>query len=165
LLGDTATPAWNEARDELPFVFVSSASLAASGLAMITTSAAETAPARKMAVAGVIGDLLATRIMRRRMDPVVAETLHEGRPGLLLRMSEALTVAGGAATLLAGRHRGVAVAAGAALVAASALTRFGVFEAGIHSAKDPRYTIEPQKRRLAARRAAGTTGDSITTVG
>ena len=47
----------------------------------------------------------------------------------------------------------------------SALTRFGVFEAGIASAKDPRYTIEPQKRRLAARRAAGITDDSITTAG
>lgn len=48
---------------------------------------------------------------------------------------------------------------------ASALTRFGVFEAGIHSTKDPRYVIEPQRRRLAARRAAGETGDSITTAG
>ncbi|HET7074825.1 MAG TPA: nitrite reductase, partial [Mycobacterium sp.] len=52
-----------------------------------------------------------------------------------------------------------------ALAAASALTRFGVFEAGKASARDPRYTIEPQKRRLAARRAAGVTGDSITTAG
>jgi hypothetical protein len=40
-----------------------------------------------------------------------------------------------------------------------------VFEAGIHSAEDPRYTIEPQKRRLAARRAAGVADDSITTAG
>jgi hypothetical protein len=38
-------------------------------------------------------------------------------------------------------------------------------EAGLHSAVDPRYTIEPQKARLAARRAAGVTDDSITTVG
>ncbi len=59
----------------------------------------------------------------------------------------------------------VAVAAGLSLLAASALTRFGIFEAGIRSAKDPRYTIEPQKRRLAARRAAGVTDDSITTAG
>jgi hypothetical protein len=50
-----------------------------------------------------------------------------------------------------------------ALLAASALTRFGIFEAGLASAKDPRYTIEPQKARLAARRAAGVTGDAITT--
>ena len=52
---------------------------------------------------------------------------------------------------------------GAACLSASALTRFGVFRAAIQSAKDPRYTIEPQKRSLAARRAAGITDDSITT--
>lgn len=165
LLADTATPTWHEARDELPFVFVSSASLASAGLAMITTPVAETAPARRLAVMGVIGDLVATRVMRRRMDPVAAEPLHEGRAGTLLRLSEGLAVAGGIGALLGGRHRGVAAAAGLSLVAASALTRFGIFEAGIHSAKDPRYTIEPQKRRLAARRAAGITDDSITTAG
>lgn len=163
LLADTAAPTWNDAGNELPFVFVSSASLAAAGLAMVTTPVAETAPARMLAVIGVVGDLAATRVMHRRMDPVAAEPLHEGRPGMLLRLSEALAVAGGTGVLLGGRRRGVAAAAGLSLVAASALTRFGVFEAGIHSAKDPRYTIEPQKRRLAARRAAGLTSDSITT--
>jgi hypothetical protein len=165
LLADTSTPTWNAARDELPFVFVSSASLASAGLAMITTPVAETAPARRLAVLGVIGDLAATELMRRRMDPVAAEPLHDGRSGALLRLSEALAVAGGIGTLLGGRRRGIAAASGLALVAASALTRFGIFEAGIRSAKDPRYTIEPQKRRLAARRAAGVTDDSITTGG
>jgi formate-dependent nitrite reductase membrane component NrfD len=163
LLGDTSTPTWNDAHEELPFVFVSSASLASAGLAMVTTPVAEAAPARTLAVLGVMGDLLATRIMHRRMDPVAAEPLREGRAGQMLRLSEALAAAGGVGTLLGGRRRGVAVASGLALVAASALTRFGIFEAGIHSAKDPRYTIEPQKRRLAARRAAGITDDSITT--
>jgi formate-dependent nitrite reductase membrane component NrfD len=165
LLADTSTPTWNHARDELPFVFVSSASLAAAGLAMVTTPVAETAPARKLAVIGVVGDLVATRVMRGRMDPVAAEPLHDGRSGSMLRLSEALAVAGGIGTLLGGRRRGVAAAAGLALVAASALTRFGIFEAGIRSANHPRYTIEPQKRRLAARRAAGVTDDSITTAG
>jgi Polysulphide reductase, NrfD len=165
LLADTSTPTWNHAHDELPFVFVSSASLAAAGLAMITTPVAEAAPARKLAVLGVIGDLVATEVMHWRMDPVAAEPLHEGRPGVLLWLSQALAVAGGTGTLLGGRRRPVAAAAGLALLAASALTRFGIFEAGIRSAKDPRYTIEPQKRRLAARRAAGITDDSITTAG
>jgi formate-dependent nitrite reductase membrane component NrfD len=165
LLADTSTPTWNHARDELPFVFVSSASLAAGGLAMITTPVAEAAPARKLAVLGVIGDVIATQVMHRRMDPVAAEPLHEGRSGALLGLSEGLAVAGGVAALLGGRRRPVAVAAGLSLLAASALTRFGIFEAGIRSAKDPRYTIEPQKRRLAARRAAGVTDDSITTAG
>ena len=56
-------------------------------------------------------------------------------------------------------------ALGLALLAASAFARFGVMEAGIESTKDPRHTIEPQKDRLARRRAAGVTDDSITTAG
>ena len=163
LLADTATPTWNAARDDLPFVFVSSASLAAAGLAMVTTPVAEAGPARTLALLGVTGDLIATQVMHRRMDPVAAEPLHRGTPGRMLRGSEALAIAGGLGTLLGGRRRGVAVLSGLALLTASALTRFGVLEAGIQSAKDPRYTIEPQKRRLAARREAGVTDDSITT--
>jgi Polysulphide reductase, NrfD len=165
LLADTATPTWNAAHEDLPFVFVSSASLAASGLAMITTPVAEAGPARTLAVLGVLGDLAATKLMERRMDPVVAEPLHHGVPGRMLRWSERLVIAGGLGALLGGRNRGIAALSGLALATASALTRFGVFEAGLESARDPRYTIEPQKRRLAARRAAGITGDSITTAG
>ena len=55
LLADTATPTWNAAHKDLPFVFVSSASLAAAGLAMITTPVAEAGPARRLAVLGVVG--------------------------------------------------------------------------------------------------------------
>lgn len=163
LLADTATPTWNEAREDLPFVFVSSASLASAGLAMVTTPVAETGPAQRLAVLGVIGDVAASRLMHRRMDPVAAEPLHHGKAGRMLRLSEGLAIAGGIGTLLGGRKRPVAVASGLALLASSALTRFGIFEAGIESAKDPKYTIEPQRRRLAARRAAGITDDSITT--
>jgi hypothetical protein len=165
LLGDTATPTWNAAHEELPFVFVSSAALASAGLAMITTPVQEAGPARKLAVLGVMGDVVAMRVMEHRMDPVVAEPLHQGKAGVMLKWSERLAAAGGLGALLGGRNRAVAAASGLALLAASALTRFGVFEAGLSSARDPRYTIEPQKNRLAARRAAGITGDSITTAG
>ena len=37
------------------------------------------------------------------------------------------------------------------LAAGSLLTRFGVFDAGMASAKDPKYTVVPQKERIAAR--------------
>ena len=164
LLSDTALPTWNDAKEDLPFVFVSSASIAASGLALITTPARETAPARALAVLGVVGDVVATRTMEARMDPVAVEPLETGRPGTLMRWSERLAIAGGIGVLLGGRNRVVAALSGAALVTASAFTRFGVFYAGKDSAKDPRYTVEPQRRRLAARRAAGITDDSITTV-
>lgn len=163
LLSDTANPTWNAAHRDLPFVFVSSASLAASGLAMVLTPPRETAPARALAVMGVVGDVVAMKYMESRMDPVAAEPLHHGHPGKLLRWSERLAVAGGVGALLLGRRRPAAVASGLALLTASVFTRFGVFEAGIESAKDPRYTVEPQLHRLAARRAAGVTDDSITT--
>jgi hypothetical protein len=86
---------------------------------------------------------------------MVAETLHAGEAGKRLRLAKALTAAGGiGAGFLARRNRGAAVAAGAALLAGSALTRFGLFEAGMASARDPKYTVEPQRARLAERRAA-----------
>ncbi len=165
LLGDTANPTWNDAREELPFVFVSSATLASGGLAMVTTPVAEAGPARALAVIGAAVETVATQVMHRRMDPTIAETMHHGPAGKMLKAAEICTIAGGLGALLSGKHRAIAVVSGVTLMAASALTRFGVFDAGMHSVKDPKYTIEPQKRRLAARRAAGITDDSITTVG
>ena len=163
LLSDTATPTWNAMHRDLPFVFVSSAGLAASGLAMVTTPTSETGPARTLAAIGVVGDIVAMRYLERRMDPVAAEPLHHGTAGRLLAWSERLAVIGGLGAVLVGHRRPTAIVSGLALLAASACTRFGVFDAGIESAKNPRYTIEPQKRRLAERRARGITGDSITT--
>ncbi len=52
-------------------------------------------------------------------------------------------------TLPARRSRPVAVAAGLALMAGSALQRFGVFAAGVASTRDPRYVVTPQRERLA----------------
>lgn len=163
LLSDTANPTWNAAHRDLPFVFASSASLAAGGLAMVTTPTRETGPARALAVMGVAGDLIATRYMEHRMDPVAAEPLQIGRPGALLRWSERLAVAGGLGAIALGGNRLAAAVSGAALLGASACTRFAVLEAGIESAKDPRYTVVPQRNRLEKRRAAGMTDDSITT--
>jgi hypothetical protein len=34
------------------------------------------------------------------------------------------------------------------LVASSALTRFGIFHAGRTSARDPKYTVVPQRDRI-----------------
>ena len=48
----------------------------------------------------------------------------------------------------AGPARRMAVVSGAALVAGSVCTRFGIFEAGQQSARDPKYTVVPQRERL-----------------
>jgi len=82
---------------------------------------------------------------------LAAEPLHQGEARRWMRASKALTIVGAAGTLLSGRSRAVAVASGAALAAGSWCTRFGVFEAGQASARDPKYTVVPQRQRLAPR--------------
>src|SRR6478752_3280927 len=99
LLADTANPMWNAAKDELPFVFVSSAALASGGLAMITTPVEEAGPARTLAMIGAAVETVATKALHRNMDPTVAETLHHGNAGRILKASEILTVAGGLGAL------------------------------------------------------------------
>lgn len=165
LIADTANPVWNAGRRELPYLFASSASLAASGVAMVTTPTAEIGPAQKLAVAGVVGDVAAMHLMKENMHPAEREPLETGRPGKMLKAAEVLAVAGGIGALFARVHRAFGVVSGLALAGASALTRFGVLEAGIESTRDPRHVVEPQKARLAARRAKGIVDDSITTAG
>ncbi|MEE1618922.1 NrfD/PsrC family molybdoenzyme membrane anchor subunit [Brachybacterium sp. J153] len=165
LLGNTVVPTWEAGRGHLPALFASSASLAAGGAAMVTTPAKEAGPARLLAVAGVAGDVVSMHRMKESMHPLEREPLETGAPGQLLVWAERLAVVGGIGALLGRRSRALSVASGAALLTASALTRFGVLHAGLESVKDPRRVIEPQKARLAARRAAGITDDSITTVG
>lgn len=165
LLGNTVVPTWEAGRSHLSYLFASSASLAAGGAAMLTSPVAETRPARLLATAGVVGDVVSMHRMKASMHPLEAEPLETGRAGRLLTWAERLAIAGGVGALLGGRNRYLAAASGAALLASSALTRFGVLYAGLESVKDPRRVIEPQKARLAARRAAGITDDSITTTG
>jgi formate-dependent nitrite reductase membrane component NrfD len=151
LISDTATPTWHEGHRELPFLFVGSAALASGGMGMLTVPVPQAGPARRLAVGGVLLELAAERRMESSLG-IAAETLHDGTPGLLMHASKALAVAGLAGTVFAGRDRRAAMAAGAALLASSACTRFGIFYAGQHSARDPKYTVVPQR----ARRGAGT---------
>jgi hypothetical protein len=58
---------------------------------------------------------------------------------------------GVAGAILGRRSRLISAMSGAALVAAAALTRFGIFEAGVASAKDPKYTVAPQRQRMENR--------------
>jgi formate-dependent nitrite reductase membrane component NrfD len=149
LLADTATPSWHDAYRELPFVFVSSAAAASGGLGMLASPVGEAGPARRMALGGVALELLAERRMEQSMG-ITAEPLHTGKGGRLMRAAKVLTVGGAAGTILASRSRSrvMSILSGAALMAGSACTRFGVFEAGQESAKDPKYTVVPQREQL-----------------
>ncbi|MGZ4427138.1 MAG: NrfD/PsrC family molybdoenzyme membrane anchor subunit [Nocardioidaceae bacterium] len=152
LVANTAVPAWHEAHRELPFVFAGSGATAAGGLAMVLTPAAQNGPARRMAIAGAAVEITAAETLKRRLG-MVAEPYEQGRPGRLMKVARRMTAGAAVASALGGRSRAVSVVTGATYVAASLLTRFGVFEAGLASAKDPKYTVVPQKERLARRQA------------
>ncbi|MFC7496091.1 MULTISPECIES: NrfD/PsrC family molybdoenzyme membrane anchor subunit [unclassified Nocardioides] len=149
LVANTAVPAWHEAHRELPFVFGGSGAQAAGGLAMMLVPLDQAGPARRMALAGAAIEVAAAEsILLRR--GLVAEPYRTGMPGRLMRIARNCTAIGSAATLLAGRRsRLVSAVAGATYVAASITTRFGIFEAGLASARDPKYTVVPQRERLA----------------
>jgi hypothetical protein len=147
LIADTAVPAWHEGHRELPFVFAGSAAAAGAGLGMLAAPVGECAPARRIALAGALAELACEHLLERRLG-TIAETLHEGDAGRRLRRARVLTLAGafGAGTL-ARSSRAAAAGSGLALLAGSAYTRFGIFAAGVASAKDPKYTVAPQRRR------------------
>ncbi|HET7304098.1 MAG TPA: NrfD/PsrC family molybdoenzyme membrane anchor subunit [Segeticoccus sp.] len=149
LLGDTATPAWHDAHRQLPFFFAGSAAGAAGGLGMLTSPTGQAGPARRMAIGGVVLEMATDQWMESEMG-LSAETLHEGRAGRLLTTAKVLNAAGALGALVGGRSRVVSALSGAALLVGSACTRFGIFEAGQASARDPKYTVVPQRERLDA---------------
>ena len=155
LAADTAVPAWHDVHRELPMVFAGSATAAAAGMGLIVSPARESGPMRSAAVLGTSVELAAARIMERRAG-LVGRPYKEGKAGRLVRAGEILSAAGAAGgALLGGRGRAAAAVSGAALLAGSACTRFGVFHAGLQSARDPEYTVVPQRERQAAAVADG----------
>jgi formate-dependent nitrite reductase membrane component NrfD len=173
LICDTATPAWHGGYREMPFLFAGSAATAAGGFGMLAVRPEHARQAVSLAVLGGVGELTAKRLLMRRLG-AEAEPYESGRAGKLMRGAEGLLWAGLAGTVLGStvlgstvlgstvlggtglsRRSGVAARiAGATLLAASALTRFGVFEAGRASARDPKYTVGPQRERAEARASA-----------
>jgi hypothetical protein len=150
LLANTASPSWHEPHEELPFLFAGSAMAAGGGVTMALAPVAEAGPSRKVAVVGAMVELAAAHRIEHGHG-IVSEPYTIGRAGTLLRAAKACTVSGAGLTVLAGRSRLGAVASGTLLAAGSLLTRFGVFDAGMASAKDPKYTVIPQRERMAAR--------------
>jgi hypothetical protein len=154
LIANTAVPSWHEAYPELPFVFAGSALASAAGGGLIAAPTAETGPARRLAVAGAAMELVGSRRIETRLG-LLAEPYRQGRAGRLLRLGRVLTAAGVLGGLVLRRSRIASAASGVALLGAGVLTRFGIYEGGVASARDPRYTVQPQRERAARRRSAG----------
>ncbi|MEW1588088.1 polysulfide reductase, partial [Micromonospora vinacea] len=135
----------------LPFVFAGSALAAASGVGLIAAPAAETAPLRRLVLAAAAVELGGGHRLERQ--GLTSEPYTHGRSGRLVKAGRALLAVGTVGALVSRRSRILSAISGAALVASSVATRFGVFEAGRVSARDPKYTVVPQRERLAAKRS------------
>lgn len=153
LLSQTAVPAWNAAHPYLPFVFTGSAAASGGGLGMLLAPVGEAGPARRLAVLGAGLEVAASRLLERRIG-LAAQAYTSGTAHRLRRGAEYLTVGGALGAVVAGRRRPAAALSGLALLAGSVLQRFGVFEAGVESTRDPKYVVVPQRERLDAGRPA-----------
>jgi hypothetical protein len=155
LLADTATPSWHAAYPELPFVFAGSALASGAGVGLIAAPCEQAGPARRLAIAGAAMELYGAHRVETTKG-ILSEPYTQGRAGTLLRAGRALTALGVAGAVLGRRSRVVSALSGLSLLTASLATRFGIFDGGIASARDPKYTVVPQRERLAARAADGT---------
>jgi DMSO reductase anchor subunit len=148
LVSDTAVPVWHEARHELPFLFGSSAIASAGAASAIVVPRAEAGPARRLAVGGAILENVVMKAMEKRLG-MLGEPYHEGEAGRYGHLAKACSLGGAALIGLAGRRsRVAAVTGGALLLAGEAALRWSVFKAGFQSARDPKYTVIPQRERV-----------------
>lgn len=162
LIANTSIPVWSEARKELPLLFASGGAASAGAAAAITTPTRYAGPARRLALAGAAGEIVNSELMKRRLGDL-ASVYEEGEAGRFERISRALTIAGSALLVGAGRRRAGAVAGGGLLLAGAVCKRWAIFKAGFASAEDPHQTVGPQRERVEQRkREAAAEGTAVT---
>jgi len=148
LVADTAIPVWHEGRHELPWIFGASAAASAGAAASIFTPTRDAGPARRVAVAGVLAEGALMQAMELRLGKV-GEVYHQGAAGKLSWAAKGLSVAGAALLAKRGRQSRTSAVVGGAMVCAGELClRWAVFKAGFQSARDPKYVVESQRRRI-----------------
>jgi hypothetical protein len=143
-------PAWHEGRRELPFVFAGSAGASAGAAAAIVTPPADAGPARRLAVLGVLVEIASVQLMEHRLGDL-AEPYRKGEAAAYSKLAKGLSATGAAVMAARGGRRTGALAGSAMILAGSVCERWSVFKAGVGSARDPRYTVGPQRARLEER--------------
>jgi formate-dependent nitrite reductase membrane component NrfD len=149
LIAQTAVPAWHEARRELPALFAAGAAASAGAAATALTPVAHAGPARRLALVGCVAELAIVPLMEHRLGEL-GEPYHTEAASAYAQLARGFTVAG--SLLLAARaarSRPAAVVGGTFVLAGAVCERWSVFKAGFQSARDPRYTVEPQRERAA----------------
>ena len=146
LVADTATPAWYEARRELPYLFAASAT--ASGAAATNVVAAVSGPvstiATDLAAVGALTEIGVAKLMQHRLgdlDTYAADPAARRFD----RLATALSVGGAVLSMVGRGRRWVTLASSLAIAFGSVCTRFAVLRAGTASARDPRSVLRQQR--------------------
>ena len=159
LISDTAVPVWHEARRELPWIFGASAAASAGAAASMFSHPRDAAPARRLAVAGVLAEGALMQLMQLRLGGL-GEVYRQGEARTFSRAARGMATAGAVLLATRGRKsRGAAVLGGALVCAGELSVRWAVFKAGKQSARDPKYVVESQRRRVRRQGTKATTKD------
>ena len=157
LIADTAVPVWHEGRRELPWIFGASAMASAGAAASVFLRPEDAGPARRLAVAGVLAEGALMQLMEVRLGKI-GEVYRQGEAGKLSWAAKGLATGGAALLARGGRRSRAALVLGGAMVCAGEMClRWAVFKAGLQSARDPKYVVEPQRERVDRRRTKATT--------
>ena len=148
LVSNTAIPIWQASRHWMPVLFMgSSASAAASVIQIFGDSEAALQVARFFGTAGRVTEIVASHQVEKAASEVarVGRPLKQGGPALLWKAASVLTGASLILSLLPGRSRSRARAAGFLGTAGSLCLRFAVHYLGDASARDPQAAFRQQR--------------------
>jgi Polysulphide reductase, NrfD len=155
LLSNTAVPVWQETRNTLPILFAFSGAVSAGGLmeAFPPRGRARRGQemARRFGLVAKGAELMLSRALHREAGrvPRVERPLSHGASGAILRTARTLLAASVALDLLPG-PRLLRRAGGFLALAGTFAIRFGIYQAGKASARDPHATFEMQRRGQGA---------------
>jgi hypothetical protein len=157
LVADTAVPVWHDGRHELPWIFGASAVASAGAASCVFLRPDDAGPARRLAIVGVLAEGALMQLMERRLGKV-GEVYSEGEAGRFSQAAKGLATVGAALLARRGRRSRAALVLGGAMVCAGELClRWAVYKAGFQSARDPKYVVESQRKRVEQRGTKVTT--------
>jgi formate-dependent nitrite reductase membrane component NrfD len=154
LIANTSVPVWHAGRHELPFAFAGGSAMAAGGAASIVIGSGKGAgPARRLAIIGCATEAVAMEYSKRKMG-MVGEPYSQGTAGKLEKATMACAGGGAVVMTLAEvkRSNSLGFVGSCLTMLGSMLGRWMVFMAGKQSARDPKYTVEPQRERITQTR-------------
>ncbi len=155
LISNTAVPIWQQARRQLPVLFVaSSVASAASLLSLMRLTPREKRIVQRFGLVGRAAELLAGRALETAVGrvPEVARPLREGISGRLWRGAKLLTATSLLLSLVPPKYRWATVAAGVAGAVGALTMRMAVVRAGRVSAEEPKATFAQQHAASVAAR-------------